>query len=204
MSAREAWRSRVAELGELVVWLSSMRAPSLGGTRLVCVDGGAGAGKSTLAGAVLDAAVEVGTARLVHTDDLLAGWGGLDGLADTIAEDLVGPLLRGGPGSFRRYDWVRDEFAERHRVDPVDTLVLEGVGSWAAAYAETVTTLVWVDAPRDLRLRRGLERDGPTMEPQWRAWFEAEERVFRREGTRAHADVLVDGTGTSDPSVVLA
>lgn len=204
MTPREAWRSRVADIGELVVWLNAMRTPTLGNTRLVCVDGGAGAGKSTLAGAVLDAAVEIGTARLVHTDDLLAGWGGLDGLSTTVGEDLLAPLAQGRRGSYRRFDWHRGEFAERHVVDPVDTLVLEGVGSWASAYAGTVTTLVWVEAPRELRLRRGLERDGAAMEQQWLAWLDAEDRLFLGEGTREYADMTVDGTGTSDQSVVLA
>ena len=203
MSAREGWRRRLADVGDLVVWLSSLRPPALGRTRLVCVDGGAGAGKSTLAGAILDAAVEVGTARIVHTDDLLAGWRGLPGLPDTVAEGLIGPLSLGRPGRYRRYDWLRARFAEAHRVDPVDTLVLEGVGSWSRRYAAAVTALVWVDAPRDLRLRRGIERDGEAMRAQWLTWVEDEDRHFLHEGTREHADVVVDGTGTGDGTVVL-
>ncbi|MBJ7451459.1 MAG: uridine kinase, partial [Blastococcus sp.] len=46
--------------------------PRLGGTRLVCVDGPAGSGKTTFAGRL--AAALGDDAELVHMDDLYAGW----------------------------------------------------------------------------------------------------------------------------------
>lgn len=203
MSAPETWRRRVTDVAELVVWVSTLRPATLAAGRLVCVDGRAGAGKSTLGDAVVAAAAALGTARLVHTDDLLAGWSGLAALGQTLAEGLVAPLTAGRPGTYRRYDWLQERFAETLTVDPVDTLVLEGVGSWSPAYADAVTTLVWVDAPRDLRLQRGLERDGEGMRERWLTWLDDEEKHFLHAGTQAHADVLVDGSGASDQTVVL-
>lgn len=204
MSRREPWQRQVADIAELVAWTASMKPPLLGDGRLVCIDGPAGSGKSTLARAVLDAATEHGTTRLVHTDDMLDGWSGLPRLTDTVEHDLVGPLRDGRPGSYLRYDWLRGRFAERHTVDPVDTLVLEGVGSGSLAWSECTTLLVWVEAPEDLRLRRGVQRDGEELRPQWLRWVAEEAELFRRERTRERADFLVDGTGDSDRPVVLA
>ena len=204
MSAPETWRRRVADVAELVVWVSTLRPATLGGRRLICVDGGAGAGKSTLGDAVVTAAAKVGTARLVHTDDLLDGWAGLARLGPTLDEGLLAPLATGRPGAYRRYDWLQERYVETLTVDPVDTLVLEGVGSWSPGYAHAVTTLVWVDAPRDLRLQRGLERDGEEMQQRWLTWLDDEAAHFLRAGTQEHADVLVDGTGASDQTVVLS
>ena len=197
-----AWARRVTDVAELLAWSAANQAPTLGSTRLVCVDGHAGSGKSTLGRALLDAAHEFGTARLLHVDDLLEGWTGLASLSERVERDLVGPLRRGEPGRYQRYDWEHGRFAEWHTVDPVDTLVLEGVGSGAAAYADAVTLLVWVEAPRDLRLRRGMARDGEAMRPQWLAWMEDEQALFSRERTRARADAIVDGTGEGDRALM--
>jgi uridine kinase len=179
------------------------RAPTLGAVRLVCVDGPAGSGKTTLGAALARAAGRFGSVGLVQMDDLYEGWTGLTGdLTDRIARLLLAPLRDGRAGRYRRYDWALGRFAETHSVDPVDTLVLEGVGSGAAAYDELITLLVWVEAPQDLRLERGVARDGPEVLPEWLRWAEQEDRVFTRERTRQRADVLVDGTGGNPPVVV--
>ncbi|MBD8869243.1 uridine kinase family protein [Nocardioides donggukensis] len=164
--------------------------PTLGAGRLVCVDGPAGSGKTTLAVAVAAA----GRATLVHMDDLYEGW---DGLARVEAQldGLLRPLSVGEPGSYRRYDWHAGAYAERHRVAPAPLLVLEGVGAGAAAYADLVSTLVFVDAAHDLRMRRGLDRDGESFAPHWEAWARAEAARFAADRTRERADLLVDHVG---------
>ncbi|HSJ21606.1 MAG TPA: 4-amino-4-deoxy-L-arabinose transferase [Nocardioidaceae bacterium] len=204
MSAADHWRRRVTDVADLVLWISRMRQPTLGGGRLVCVDGPAGSGKSTLGEAICDLAAETGTSALVHLDDLLDGWDGLSQVAETLHRDVLGPLTEGRSGRYRRYDWHFARFAEEHRVDPVDLLVVDGVGSGASAYSSLVTTLVWVDAPAELRLARGIARDGEALRREWVRWMRAEEALFGRERTRERADAIVDGTGEADHAVVLA
>lgn len=197
----DAWERRAAEVADLVVWSTQGRSPTLGAGRLVCVDGPAGSGKTTLGRALAHAAAEVGTVRLLHMDDMYDGWGGLLRVASRVEADLLRPLAEGRVGRYRRYDWHAGRFAEWRTVEPVDLLVLEGVGSGAASYHSLVTTLVWVEAPRDLRLRRGLARDGEELREQWLRWVDDEEALFRRERTRERADVVVDGS-ESEPAVV--
>ena len=169
-----------------------------GTTRLVCIDGPAGSGKTTLA-AALAAAVETRgrTVAVVHVDDLLEGWDGLDAVGRSAHQLLVEPWAEGRAGGYRRYDWHLSAFAEHHEVPPADVAVLEGVGSGSPAYAGLVTVLVWVEAPEKVRLARGLERDGAELMPQWHRWLVAERRFHARERTRERADVVVDGSGRS-------
>jgi hypothetical protein len=54
-----------------------------------------------------------------------------------------------------------------------------------------VTALVWVEAARDVRMRRGLERDGEAFAPYWEAWAVAEQEHFARHRTRGRADLIV-------------
>jgi uridine kinase len=157
----------------------------------VCIDGPAGSGKTTLAHAVVRV---VPGAQLVHCDDLLQGWRGLPGLAATVAA-LLAPLARGEVGTWRRWDWLADDWAEAHQVTPGGLLVIEGVGSWSPAIADLVGTLVWVEADPDLRLERGLARDGEAMRPAWLQWRIDEDALFAAHRTRDHADLVVQTDG---------
>lgn len=198
------WERRVADVAELLSWMTFEQQPTLGSSRLLCVDGRAGSGKTTLGRAVNRAASEVGTSRLIQMDDLYEGWSGLgNDLTARIDSELLGPLREDRPGRYRRYDWEREQFAEWHTVEPADILVIEGVGSGASAYHKSITTLVWVEAPRELRIKRGIARDGDEVLDKWLIWMADEDVLFARERTRERAGVLVDGTGESDSAVVL-
>jgi hypothetical protein len=86
-------------------------------------------------------------------------------------------------------------------VPPGPLLVLEGVGSGSRAHADLTTVLAWVEVAPDLRLRRGLARDGLAMADRWRQWAVDEQQLFLREGTADRADLLVDGTGATPPTL---
>ena len=168
-------------------------APLLGRTRLVCIDGPAGSGKTTLAGR-LAVALGPGTAVL-HMDDLYAGWT-LTGAFGRLAAGVLRPLAEGTPGAHHRYDWHAARFSEAATPVPVpDVLVVEGCGSCPRAADPWAVLRVWVEAPAEVRLARGLARDGAALEPQWRRWLLTEQAEFAAEGTRERADVVVDGSG---------
>ncbi len=169
-----------------VLDLLTGRVPTLGGGRLVCVDGPSGSGKTSLAEAV----AALTGAPVVHMDELIEGWGGLR-TVDAQLEGLLGPLADGLPGSYRRFDWERDEYAEVVTVPPVPLLVLEGVGSGSLIVSDLATVLVWVEAEHEVRMRRGLERDGEAFAPYWEAWAAAEQEHFARNRTRDRADLVV-------------
>lgn len=160
---------------------------SLGPGRLVCIDGPAGSGKTTLALQVADLCV----APVVRMDDLYPGWEGLFEVEPEVL-GLLRPLSEGRAGCYRRFDWLAEEYRETHCVEPTPMLVLEGVGSGNRAWRELVTTLVWVEAPDEVRLSRGLARDGDAQREHWLRWMSDEARLFAREQTRARADLVFD------------
>ena len=164
-------------------------APRLGTTRLVCVDGPAGSGKTTF-GRALAGALD---APLVHMDDLYAGWT-LVGAAARLSAGVLRPLRTGHPGAYHRYDWHAGAFSPDPVVVPVaPALVVEGCGSCPPALDRFSTLRVWVEAPAGLRLHRGLERDGDALRAEWLRWQRLEAAVFAAERTRDRADLRVDG-----------
>ena len=72
-------------------------------------------------------------------------------------------------------------------------LLVEGVGAARRATADLLAFTIWVEAPDELRLRRGLARDGAHLREQWEGWMRAEREWFERDGTAARADLRVDG-----------
>lgn len=163
----------------------------LGEVRLVCVDGPAGSGKTTLA-AGLVAALGDGAA-LVHLEDLYAGWT-LTGAIARLQAGVLRPLAAGRAGAHHRYDWATSRFTTAPARVPVPAvLVVEGCGSSPRSLDPWATLRLWVEAPAGLRLARGLARDGADLAPEWRRWQDTEAAEFARENTRARADLRLDG-----------
>jgi uridine kinase len=162
----------------------------LGGTRLVCIDGPAGSGKTTFAGRV--AAALAGDVTVVHLEDLYAGWT-LTGAVARLAAGVLRPIAEGRPGGFARYDWHTGRFAERLAVPVTGVHVVEGCGSTPRSLDPWTTLRVWVEAPRELRTARGLARDGGHLAAEWERWQHLEAAEFAREDTRSRADVRLDG-----------
>jgi hypothetical protein len=171
-----------------VLDLALSREPTLARGRLICIDGPAGSGKTTLAGEV----AELSGAPVLHMDDMFEGWRGLPGITDQL-QSLLRPLAIGRSGAYRRWDWPGNAWAETVRVPPAPLLVLEGVGSGSAVVGDLVTVLAWVEVPFELRLERGLERGGIGVGENWRQWAADEQGLFDRERTRERADVVLDG-----------
>lgn len=168
--------------------------PLLGPVRLVCVDGPAGAGKTTLAAGLVDRLAAVGAVvGVVHMDDLYEGWSGLGGVWDRVEGQVLAPLAAGRPARYRRYDWAAGRFGERVDLPVPQVLVLEGCGSAPRAVDGRAVLRIFVDAPSDVRLARGVARDGEHLRGEWVRWQVAEQKVFARESTRNRADVVVDG-----------
>jgi uridine kinase len=165
----------------------------LGDVRLVVVDGPAGSGKTTYAAAL---AAALGDAPVVHMDDLYEGWTGLEhDVWQRLEAQVLAPLREGRSARYQVYDWAAREFDQWVDVPRHPALVVEGVGAAASPVDPWAVLRVWVEVPRELRLARGLARDGLPMEELWVRWAEAEDAHFASDGTRQRADLFVDGTG---------
>jgi uridine kinase len=167
-------------------------APRCGRTRLIAVDGGGGAGKSVFA-AWLARALD--DAPIIHTDDF-ASWDNPHNWWPRLEEQVLGPLGRGEPVRYQHWDWVEHRLGEWVDVPDSDVAIVEGVSSSRVAVKERLTRAIWIETPREMRLRRGIERDGESMRPAWDQWIAEEDAFFARDRTRERADLIVDGSPT--------
>jgi len=179
-------------------------APSVGPVRLVCVDGPAGSGKTTLAANLSDVLRPTsGEVPVVHGDDLYEGWAVVAGapdrvaafgvFADRVTTWLLDPWSRGEPGSHPVRDWYADAWGPTVSVPAAPVVILEGVATASRALRSRATLVVWVEVDPDLAIERVVARDGESMRAEIVSWQRDETRWHGIDGTRAAADVIVSG-----------
>ena len=171
-------------------------------TRIVAVDGPGGAGKSSLAEWL---ARRLGGVPTIQTDDF-ASWDEPLDWWPRLLDEVLEPLAAGRAAEFVPTSWdgrARDPVV----VEPADFAILEGVSSSRAAFRPYLAYSIWVETPREVRLARGLARDGESMRARWDEWMAAEDRYVQDERPAEHvnlilpgdADLWVLGRGTSGP-----
>jgi len=160
-----------------------------GPVRLVGIDGCAGAGKTTFAGNLARAA---GGAPIVHTDDFASHDVPIEWWPRLLA-DVIDPLLAGQQATYVAYDWVNRTAGPTKTIDPEPLVIIEGVGACRSAWRHRLAASIWIDAPRDERLRRGLARDGVGLADFWRDWMAAEDEYVEAENPADQVELVVDG-----------
>jgi chloramphenicol 3-O-phosphotransferase len=174
------------------VLLAVAARPATNGIRIVGVDGLSGSGKSTLARWLVDLA----GAPLIGTDDF-ASWQDLTGWWPRFDAEVLCPALVGRPAQYRARDWEGDEFGSSlgmvRTVEWGPLVIVEGVACTRAEAGDGIAYRVWVDAPQEVRLARGLARDGESHRGLWARWMRDETAFFAQDRTRARADLVVDG-----------
>ncbi|MFV0429244.1 MAG: 4-amino-4-deoxy-L-arabinose transferase [Arachnia sp.] len=179
-----------------IISLAAARRPTVGAA-VVAIDGPSGAGKTTLAAALAEELESSTGVRppTIATDDMCGGWDGLPQVPDALARGVLGPMAAGQPGCYRRFDWVAYGWAPGQViVPPARWLIVEGVAAGARAGAAYLATIVWLEADRDVRRRRGLGRPDAEFAVNWDRWAGHEARHFDAERTRERADLVLDTT----------
>jgi uridine kinase len=156
-------------------------------TRVVAVDGPGGAGKTSLSEWL---ASKLG-AEIVHTDDF-ASWDNPTNWWPELIDRVLKPIAEGRTARYVPSSWGGPPKREV-MFGPQDFVVLDGVTASREAFRPYLTYSIWIETPRELRLQRGIERDGEGMRAQWEEWMAAEDRYIEREHPADHADLVLPG-----------
>ena len=94
--------------------------------------------------------------------------------------------------AYRGWDWELERYAGWRSLPTTRLLLVDGVGSGAGLNVGFESVLIWVEADREVRFRRSIERDGESYRPQWQRWAAQEEALFLADGVRGRADLIVN------------
>ncbi len=172
------------------------KKPKVGRVRFIAIDGHGGSGKSTLAKLLSD---KLG-AEIIHTDDF-ASPGNSKNWWPLLIEPVFEPVANGA----QLLSYQPSKWWENHHPAPVvdqpvtDIMILEGVSSLRDEFREYVSFGIFVDTPRDICLRRGVERDKVTGKSEeeltklWDKWLANEEDYMARDNPKVYADIVLKG-----------
>ncbi|MEZ3161308.1 hypothetical protein AB1K54_12310 [Microbacterium sp. BWT-B31] len=148
---------------------------------VVLIDGRSGAGKTSLARAIVAQWPLSGRVQLVALDSIYPGWDGLDSGVRFATDLVLMPHARDTIGVWQRWDWDAAAFAEAHAVVPSLPVIVEGSGLLTSETARLGDVRVWLESPRQSRERRALARDGDTYRPHWNRWAAQEDVHLTRD-----------------------
>jgi uridine kinase len=175
---------------EVVAAAAGLARRRPGQTLFVGIDGFGAAGKSTLAAAIVTA---IPQAVVVPIDDF---WGPSIPEWDwaRFRAQVLAPLLADRPARYQVWDWDCDTGGEWVEFAPGRMVVIEGVSATRDEAGVPWDLTVWVEAPRELRLARALERDGRAMLGRWLDdWMPSEQAYAARQRPLDRVDLLVHG-----------
>ncbi len=156
---------------------------------LIAIDGRAGAGKTTLATRFFDELSLDKTVEVIHMDDLYNGWEKAlgEGLTKTL-ETIVNAHNNNVGIKIDIFNWESMSFDSKRMINPVDILILEGVGAGQKVVRNAGATLYWLDIDADVGIQRVLNRDGNQIASQMKQWQISQEIHFMRDKTRENAE----------------
>lgn len=167
-----------------------MSRPAPYGLRIVGVDGPSGSGKTTLATRL----AALTGAPVIPVDDFLS-WRHLDDWWPRFDAQVLRPLTSGQAAHYQARnwsDWYGDSLDAWKTIPWSPLMIVEGVTSTRAAAGDRLAYRIFLDAPAELRLTRGLERDGAEHRELWLDWMSREQAFFDADRTRARADLYTD------------
>jgi len=149
---------------------------------LVGIGGHGAAGKTTLAGLIPGA-------QIVSTDEF---WDGEGFDIGRLGREVVTPLSEGATATFPSYDWSARELRGSRTVEPTGVVVVEGVCALHRELRDAYAVRVWVEAPADVRLARGVARDGEQARSTWTdVWMPSEDRYVEQDDPVSCAHLIV-------------
>ena len=104
------------------------------------------------------------------------------------------PLLAGSAARYAAWDWAARRPGGTRVVEPRGIVVVEGVCALHRIFRDDYDVRVWVEAPYETRLARGVARDGEAARATWvETWMPSEDRYVESDDPIACADLVVDG-----------
>ena len=183
------------------------RTPPKHFQRLIGIDGLGASGKTTIAHDIkklqpnssIISIDEFYKPKAQRTTGIIEGsivspdfeWDRLDG-------QVFDAVRRGFPVIYQSYDWRADAWGEWVEIPQDNWIIICGIYSLQSRFFPYYDYTIWTEAPKEIRMKRMIAREGEKIANQWLAnWSSREERYFEveRPDERATSTIFANTSG---------
>lgn len=186
--------TRLATIDDLIVIIRRLQDAHR--PLVVAIDGAGGAGKSTLASALVTRLS--GDAIALSMDDFIVRDRALDDSWEhawdrgRLIEQVLDPIREGRPVMYQRLEWERNRLSSPIFLRPSRIVIVEGITSLHPHLDAYWHLRIWVEADAEVALERGRARDADTENAQyWDLWSRNDARYRENHVPHERADVVV-------------
>jgi uridine kinase len=202
LSWKKSNEGSVTEVDQLVGELEELKQEK--DFLLVAIDGCGGSGKSTLAllleGRLGDVTVVEGDYFYLPTAERPVRKIAVEQPGSAydwrrLLAQVLQPLTERKDARYQKYEWRSDTYEDWCDIPREGMVIVEGVYVSRPEVSDLYDYRVWVNCPREIRLARGVERDGKAHRDLWEnEWMAAENRYVKMHTPEASADFVIDGS----------
>lgn len=173
-------------------------------TVIIAIDGPGGSGKSFFAQRLSS---YISRVQIVHFDDFyfesFSPKHGSNQIGSSFdwqrLEKVLLAVRAGKKPCYQKYDWTNDRLEGKYEVIPEEIIIIEGVYTLRRELRDYYDFKIWIEVDSNLRLIRGIERDGEKMREKWTTeWMPKEDQYIESNlhSPRDYADIIVHGDGS--------
>ncbi len=167
----------------------------------IAIDGLGGSGKSTLAKELSE---YIKNSTIVSMDDFyktrelrrrLSSQEEIGGYFDwkRLEKQILIPFTENRIIKYQKYDWPDDILHSPENIKISKNIIVEGIYSNRAELSNYYNIRIWVECPEDIRLSRGIARDGKEMKDYWeKVWLRQEKRYYEEQKPNLRADIILN------------
>lgn len=189
----------MATIEKIISHIDSL--PSKHFQKLIGVDGLGASGKTTLAEAIKKAHSE---SSIIHTDEFYLpkadrSTGVLESHVvspdfdwDRFENQVIKPIRRNLLVKYERYDWRADQWDSWIEIPATHWIIIVGVYALQSRFFSAYDYTIWMDVPREERIKRMIEREGEAVANEWlEKWSPREENYWTLEGPDKRASIVL-------------
>lgn len=165
---------------------------------IIAIDGFGGSGKSTFAQKLREKFPTAGIVSVDHFYQPITSDGENEFHWERFEQEAINPLRSGKEFRYRPYNWKLQVFQDEVVIDCDQHVIVEGVYSTQEKFRDAYDVKIWIDAPDEVRLQRGVARDGELMRPMWEnVWIPYTKKYMEEHQPHLSADIVIDGAGSN-------
>jgi uridine kinase len=137
-------------------------------------------------------AARIVDAQIVATDEF---WTGTMFDLERLRRSVLDPLLAGRSVAYDGWDWAAKVSRPGRVLRPAGVVIVEGVCALHQMFRHDLAVRVWIDTPAEVRLARGVARDGEASRRTWLdVWMPNEAAYIDRDDPVSCAHLVIDGS----------